>query len=81
MPGNRYALAGEYITALTDYVYILNNEMGFSVQDAVKQAADKYFVPLTKAGRNDVAAYIANRLNALNLFLSLSHLPPLRSSE
>jgi hypothetical protein len=81
MPGNRYALAGEYIAALTDYVTILNSEMGFSVQDAVKQAANKYFVPLTKAGHNDVAAYVANRLNALNLFLSLSHLPPKPSSE
>jgi VCBS repeat-containing protein len=79
--GNRYALAQDYLTALSNYVTTLNNELGLSPENAVKFASDKYFARLSRNGSSAAAAYVAARLKALRIFLSLSHMEPLPPAE
>jgi filamentous hemagglutinin family protein len=79
--GNRYALAGEYLTALSDYVTTLNSDIGLSADEAVKFASDKYLARLSKSGNTGVATYVAARLKALSVFLSLSQMEPLPPAE
>ncbi|MHC4495753.1 MAG: hypothetical protein ACYSYM_08010, partial [Planctomycetota bacterium] len=66
-----YVLAGEYFGALADYVTILNRQMGFSVEESVQIATEKYAVPLAESGNEDIASYIAVRLDALSVFLTV----------
>ncbi len=66
-----YVLAGEYFGALADYVSILNMQMGFSVEESVQMATEKYVVPLTVSGNEGVASYMAVRLDALSVFLTV----------
>jgi hypothetical protein len=61
---NQYALAGQYLDALAEYVSILRNEMGFSADDAVRLATNNYIQNLTE-GQTGVAAYMAARLAAM----------------
>jgi hypothetical protein len=79
--GNRYAVAGEYLTALADYVSILSTDMGFSPEESVRLAATKYVNRLAKGANADAAAYVAARLSELSVFLSLQLLEPLPPSE
>jgi len=79
--GNRYAVAGEYLTALADYVSILTTDMGFSPEESVRLAATKYVNRLAKGANADAAAYVAARLSELSVFLSLQLLEPLPPSE
>jgi hypothetical protein len=62
---NQYAVAGEYLDALAKYVAILNSEMGFSTEQSIQLATDKYVGPLTAGQNVGVAAYVAARLAAL----------------
>ena len=80
-PGNRYALAGEYLTALADYVSTLSRDIGFSAEYAVKLATNRYLAKLTKSGNTVAAAYVAARLDELSVFLSLSELEPQSLTE
>ena len=62
---NQYAAAGEYLDALAKYVGILNSEMGFSAEQSIQLATDKYVGPLADGQNVGVAAYVAARLAAL----------------
>ena len=62
--GTQYAAAGEWLDALTEYVAILNTELGFSTADAV-EFAGKYTTPITEGDNAELAAYVAMRLAAL----------------
>ena len=61
---NQYALAGEYLDALAEYVKILHQELGFTTDQAVQLAMNNYVNKL--AGDNTaVSAYVSARLTAL----------------
>ena len=62
---NQYALAGQYLDALAEYVSILSGEMGFSPEEAVQIVTEKYVGPLTESDNAAVAAYVAERLAAM----------------
>ncbi len=61
---NAYALAGEYIDALVAYVGILE-DLGYSSEDSITVASDKYVAPLAEGDNVGLAAYVAARLTAL----------------
>ncbi|UCD00287.1 MAG: tandem-95 repeat protein [Phycisphaerales bacterium] len=61
---NHYAVAGEYLDAIAEYVGILAGEIGFSPQEAVQFVTDKYIGRLAETG-NAGAAAMAARLAAL----------------
>ncbi|MHC4540764.1 MAG: Ig-like domain-containing protein, partial [Planctomycetota bacterium] len=62
---NQYATAGQYVDALATYVGTLNGELGYSAEDAIQLATDKYVSPLAEGQNVGVAAYVAARLAAL----------------
>jgi filamentous hemagglutinin family protein len=62
---NAYALAGQYLDALTAYVSIVSN-LGLSTEQAVTVATDKYIAPLITSDNAGLAAYVTARLNALH---------------
>jgi len=62
---NQYALAGKYLDALAEYVSILSDEMGFSPEEAVQIATERYVAPLAGSDNTAVAAYVAARLAAM----------------
>jgi len=80
-PGNRYALAGEYVTALSEYVTTLSMDIGFSAEYAVKLATNRYLAKLTKSGNTVAATYVAARLDELSVFLTLSEMEALSPNE
>jgi len=57
-----YALAGEYVNSLENYVTFLVTEMGFSQEDAVVFVTDKYVDQLAEKESVGLAAYVAARL-------------------
>ena len=61
---NAYALAGQYLDALTAYVSIVSN-LGLSNEKAITVATDKYIAPLIEAGNEGLAAYVTARLTSL----------------
>ena len=61
---NAYALAGEYLDALTAYVSIVSN-LGLSSEQAITVATDKYVAPLIDGSSEGVAAYVTARLASL----------------
>ncbi len=77
---NRYGIAGKYLTALVDYVSILNMDLGFSPEESVQFAYEKYVDRLADSGNVGVADYITARLNSLTVFLSLPLLEPAQPS-
>jgi filamentous hemagglutinin family protein len=62
---NHYAVAGEYLDALAEYVGILTSEMGFSGEESVQLVTDKYVGRLAESANAGVAAYVAARLAAM----------------
>jgi hydrogenase maturation factor HypF (carbamoyltransferase family) len=60
---NQYALAGQYLDALAEYVSILR-ELGFSGDAAVQLAMNNYIQNLTE-GQTGVAAFMTARLAAM----------------
>ncbi len=60
-----YAVADEYLEALTTYVGILSDEMGFSTTESVQLVTDKYIGRLAESQNVGVAAFIAASLAAL----------------
>lgn len=63
--GRHYAMAGEYLDALSEYVGILSNEMNFSREDSIMYAADNYLLPIDDIENGVVADFLAARLAAL----------------
>jgi len=63
--GNDYAIAGQYLDALTEYVDILGSEVGFSADKAVEFVTTKYVDRLAQGDNVHVAAYISVRLASL----------------
>jgi hypothetical protein len=61
---NAYALAGEYLDALTEYVTIVG-ELGLSTEQAITVAADKYVAPLVEGESEGLAAYVTAKLTSL----------------
>lgn len=57
-----YALAGEYVNSLENYVTFLVAEMDFSQEDAVAFVTEKYVDQLAEKGSVGVAAYVAATL-------------------
>ncbi|MFH1717026.1 MAG: Ig-like domain-containing protein [Planctomycetota bacterium] len=62
---SHYALAGQYLDALAEYVGVLNNQMNFSPVESVTFAADKYVAPIAEGETAGLATYIAARLAEL----------------
>jgi hypothetical protein len=60
-----YAVADEYLEALTTYVAILSDQMGFSTTESVQLVTDKYVGRLAQGQNVGVAAFIAASLAAL----------------
>jgi len=77
---NRYGIADKYLTALADYVSILNMDLGVSPEESVQFAYEKHVDRLADSGNVGVADYITARLNSLSVFLSLPLLEPAQSS-
>jgi filamentous hemagglutinin family protein len=62
---SHYAVADEYLEALSTYVGILSDEMGFSPTGSVQLVTDKYVSRLARGQNVGVAAFIAASLAAL----------------
>jgi hypothetical protein len=60
-----YVVADEYLEALTTYVGILSDEMGFTATESVQIVTDKYVGRLAQGQNVGVAAFIAASLAAL----------------
>ena len=59
--GSDYALASAWLDAMTQYVSILNTELGLATEDAVA-VAGKYVSPVTTSDDTAVAGYVSVRL-------------------
>lgn len=62
--GTDYALAGEWLDAMTQYVTILDSELGLATEDAVA-AADKYVSPVTASDNTALAGFVSAQLAAI----------------
>lgn len=67
----QYAKAEEYFSALSEYVGVLHNEMGFSVEKSVRIVATRYIDRLAIGGDVGVASYVAARLDSVAMFLTV----------
>lgn len=63
--GTHYAAAGRWLDALVEYVSILEDEMGWSADDAVTLVMDKYGAPIKESDDASLIAYVEARLAAL----------------
>jgi filamentous hemagglutinin family protein len=62
--GTDYALANDWLDALTDYVTMLHSELGLSTEDATA-AADKYVSPIVTGENVALAGYITAVLSSI----------------
>lgn len=69
-----YAKAEEYFDALSDYMAILNHEMGFTPEKSARIVARKYIDPLAIGGNVGVASYVSVRLESVTTFLTVLRL-------
>jgi hypothetical protein len=76
----QYALAGEYLDALTNYVGILNSAMGFSREESMKYAKDNYVVQLAEGENIVVARFIEVTLVA-SAYAADSETMPMQTSR
>jgi len=56
---NRYAVAGEYLDAVAQYVGVLAGKLGFTAEESVLLVTDKYISRLSQTGNAGVAAMVA----------------------
>ncbi len=63
--GTAYATALEYVDAFVEYVRVLDTEMGSPVGDSVEFAMEKYGAGINASPNDNVAAYVASRLEAI----------------
>ena len=61
---NAYALAGQYLDALTAYVNIVSN-LGLSTEQAITVATDKYIAPLIDSDNVGLATFVTARLTSI----------------
>ncbi|MFC1739744.1 hypothetical protein ACFL1G_11970, partial [Planctomycetota bacterium] len=64
--GTHYASAGEWLDALTEYVIILNTEIGWPLDESVAFVMGKYGTGITEAGDVGVTAFIQMHLEGLS---------------
>ena len=62
--GTQYATVIEFIDALVQYIAVLDNEMGSPVGDSVAYVIEKYGKGITESENNNMAAFIAARLES-----------------
>jgi hypothetical protein len=60
--GTHYAEAGQWLDALTEYVGILNTDIGWSLDESISFVMGKYGTAITETGNISVIAYIQIRL-------------------
>jgi hypothetical protein len=60
--GTHYATAGQWLDALTEYVSILNSEIGWPMEESVAFVMGKYGAPITQAGQISVVAFVQMHL-------------------
>jgi hypothetical protein len=66
--GTQYATAIEYIDAFVRYIAVLSTEMGSPVGDSVAFVIEKYGTGLTESENNNIAAFVATRLESGETF-------------
>jgi len=66
--GTQYAVAIEYIDAFVQYIAVLNTEMGAPVGDSIAFVMQKYGTGLAESENNNIAAFLATRLEAGETF-------------
>jgi filamentous hemagglutinin family protein len=66
--GTQYATAIEYIDAFVQYIAVLNTEMGAPVGDSIAFVMQKYGTGLTESENNNIAAFVATRLESGETF-------------
>ncbi|UCF16068.1 MAG: tandem-95 repeat protein, partial [Phycisphaerales bacterium] len=69
-----YAKAEEYFDALSDYMAVLHQDMGFSPEKAARIVARKYIDQLVVGGNVGVASYVSARLDSVTMFLTVLRL-------
>jgi hypothetical protein len=62
--GTHYAVAGQWLDALTEYVEILNTEIGWSRGESISFVMGKYGSPITEAGNINVVAFVQMHLES-----------------
>lgn len=60
--GTQYAVAGEYINALAEYIGIITEEIGWSSDYATAFVMDKYGTAITESGDANLTAYVMAQL-------------------
>ncbi|MCP4263517.1 MAG: filamentous hemagglutinin N-terminal domain-containing protein [Planctomycetes bacterium] len=66
--GTQYATAIEYIDAFVQYIAVLNSDIGSPVGDSVAYAIEKYGKDITDSENNNMAAFVATRLEGGEMF-------------
>jgi hypothetical protein len=66
--GTQYATVIEFIDALVNYIAVLDNDMGSPVGDSVAFVIEKYGKGITESENNNMAAFIAARLESGETF-------------
>ena len=69
-----YARAEQYFRALGEYMDVLHNDMGFSVEKSARIVIERYIDPLAVRGEVGVASYVAARLDSVTTFLTVLRL-------
>ena len=64
--GTHYAAAGQWLDALTEYVAILNTEIGWSTDESIAFVMGKYGTAITEAGDVSVTAFIQMHLEGFS---------------
>ncbi|MHC4727450.1 MAG: autotransporter outer membrane beta-barrel domain-containing protein, partial [Planctomycetota bacterium] len=66
--GTQYATAIEFIDAFVQYIAVLNSDIGSPVGDSVAYAIEKYGKDITDSENNNMAAFVAARLESGEMF-------------
>jgi hypothetical protein len=66
--GTQYASAIEYIDAFVNYIAVLSNDIGSPVGDSIAYVMEKYGKGVTDSENNNMAAFVASRLESGELF-------------
>ena len=64
--GTHYAAAGQWLDALTEYVTILNTDIGWSADESIAFVMGKYGTAITDAGDVSVTAFIQMHLEGIS---------------
>ena len=64
--GTHYATAEQWLDALTEYVKILNDDIGWPADESIAFVMGKYGAPITDAGQINVTAFIQMHLEGLS---------------